>query len=56
MSKLDPEIIKVLLAAGIIPEVATDQDVIRADTFLMRANGNVRLAASYLRVAKEGEK
>lgn len=52
MSKLDPEIIKVLIAAGLPPEVATDHDVILADNMLKQAHGDIRLAAKYLRAAR----
>jgi hypothetical protein len=53
---IDPDIIKILIAAGVVPEAATQRDIAVADTMLARANGNVRVATQMFRTMKHGAK
>ena len=51
---LDPDIIRVLMSAGVLPELATDHQVALADTMLARADNNIKLAAIYMRNYMKG--
>jgi hypothetical protein len=53
MNEIDPDIVKVMLRAGFIPDVATEEDIMLADNALAKANGDIGLAAQYYRVMKE---
>jgi hypothetical protein len=46
MSTVDPDLIKILLAAGILPEIATDRELALADTLLARNAGSVSAAST----------